>query len=62
MNFKDVFKLGEVFEYFVKVFQKPDPNKKSNFSLKAMHTINKISILMFLMCLLVMIYRFITRQ
>ncbi len=61
MNFKDVFKIGEVFEYFYKVFQKPDPNKKTNFSLKAMHTINKISILMFMMCLIVLVYRYLSR-
>ncbi len=41
----DMFSLGEVFGYF---FRKKDPNRKTNFSLKTMHTVNKISILMFL--------------
>ncbi len=42
----DMFALGEVFGYF---FRKPDPNRKTNFSLKMMHGINKISIIMFLL-------------
>ncbi|MDH4461174.1 MAG: hypothetical protein QE277_07115 [Flectobacillus sp.] len=54
---KEQFKLGEAFSYFLRVFQKPDPSKPTSFSLKTMHVINKISILMFLMCLCVMIYR-----
>ena len=39
------FDFSEVLNYF---FRKNDPNKKSNFSLKAMHTVNKLSILIFL--------------
>ncbi len=58
---KDQFKLGEAFSYFIRVFAKPDPSKPTNFNLRTMHTINKISILMFLVCLIVMIYRAITR-
>lgn len=45
---KGFFKLGEVGNYFIRVFQKPDPNSKSNFNLRMMHGINKISILVFL--------------
>lgn len=56
---KEFFKISEVFTYF---FRKKDPNRPNNFSLKAMHTVNKISILMFLMCLLVMLYRLIMRN
>ncbi|AFL84412.1 hypothetical protein Belba_1820 [Belliella baltica DSM 15883] len=52
---KEFFQLGELGNYFVRVFQKPDPNKKSNFSLKMMHGINKISILMFLAAVLIWI-------
>jgi hypothetical protein len=33
------------------------PHKATNFNLKVMHGINKISIVMFLFCLLVMLYR-----
>lgn len=42
---KGLFDLTEVATYF---FRKKDPNRKSNFNLRTMHTINKISILMFL--------------
>lgn len=42
---KGLFDFTEVATYF---FRKKDPNRKNNFSLRAMHTINKISILMFL--------------
>lgn len=49
---KEFFKLGEVGNYFVRVFQKPDPNSKSNFNLRMMHGINKISILVFLFALI----------
>ncbi|MDI9863083.1 MULTISPECIES: DUF6728 family protein [Bacteroidota] len=54
---KDQFKLGEAFGYFLRVFSKPDPSKPTSFNLRTMHFINKISILMFLVCLIVMIYR-----
>lgn len=42
---KGRFDLTEVATYF---FRKKDPNRKTNFNLRTMHTINKISILMFL--------------
>lgn len=45
---KEFFKLGEVGNYILGVFKKPDPNKPTNFNLRMMHGINKISILMFL--------------
>lgn len=48
---KEFFQLGEVSEYFIRVFKKPDPNKKTNFNLRMMHGINKISILVFLAAL-----------
>lgn len=53
--------LSEVFGYFIRVFQKPDPSKPSSSYLRMMHGINRISILMFLFCLCVMLYRFLTR-
>ncbi|MCU0339532.1 MAG: hypothetical protein MUE30_06590 [Spirosomaceae bacterium] len=53
--------LGEVFGYFVRVFQKPDPSRPNSSYLRMMHGINRISILMFLFCLGVMLYRFLTR-
>ncbi|WP_266365996.1 DUF6728 family protein [Tellurirhabdus rosea] len=51
------FKIGDVFRYFIRVFQKPDPNAPTNINLRTMHIINRISILMFLFCILVMLYR-----
>ena len=48
------FDFSEVLNYF---FRKKDPNKKTNFSLKAMHTVNKLSILIFIIAVLVIIIR-----
>ncbi|HEV7378281.1 MAG TPA: DUF6728 family protein, partial [Dyadobacter sp.] len=57
---KKYFQLGEVFTYFVRVFKKPDPNAPNSFNLRVMHGINRISIVMFIFCLLVMIIRAFT--
>ena len=54
---KEQFKVGEIFTYFIRVFQKTKPGAPTNFSIRTMHTINKISIVMFLFCVLVMLYR-----
>jgi len=57
---KDYFKVGEVFSYFIRVFKKHDPNDSrypSNFNIKMMHGINRISILMFLVCVVVIVVR-----
>ncbi|MFN6944950.1 MAG: DUF6728 family protein [Cytophagaceae bacterium] len=58
MKIKEYFGVGEVFTYF---FRKKDPNRPKNFSLKMMHGVNKISILMFLAAVLVMIGRYLFR-
>lgn len=50
----DYFQIGEVFGYF---FRKKDPNAKQNLSLRFMHGINKISIIMFIIALLVLTFR-----
>ncbi|MFD1187281.1 DUF6728 family protein, partial [Pontibacter rugosus] len=42
---KGMFDFSEVATYF---FRKKDPNRKTNFNLRTMHVINKISMLMFL--------------
>jgi hypothetical protein len=34
--------------------KKPDPNDPVNFNIKVMHGINKISILMFVVCLIML--------
>lgn len=51
---REYFQLGEVFGYF---FRKKDPARPSNFSLKMMHGVNKISILMFLAGVIFMILK-----
>ncbi|WP_165838167.1 DUF6728 family protein [Pontibacter arcticus] len=45
MKEKGLFDFTEVATYF---FRKKDPNRKTNFNLRTMHVINRISILMFL--------------
>ncbi|MEQ8811994.1 MAG: hypothetical protein RIE59_23205 [Imperialibacter sp.] len=44
------FDFSEVLKYY---FRKKDPNNKPNFNLRMMHGINKISILLFLMALII---------
>ena len=58
---KEYFKIGDVFRYFVRVFKKPDPNHPTSVNLRMMHGINRISIVMFLFCVIVMIVRAFTR-
>lgn len=58
---KKYFQLGEVFNYFIRVFKKPDPNAPNSFNLRMMHGINRISIVMFLICVVIMIFRALTR-
>ena len=48
------FDFSEVLNYF---FRKKDKNSKANFSLKAMHTVNKLSILIFLVGIIVVVVR-----
>ncbi|WP_375418836.1 DUF6728 family protein [uncultured Hymenobacter sp.] len=58
MQGKNLFNFGPALGYF---FRKNDPNRKTTFNLKTMHFINKLSMAMFLVCLLVMAFRFFTR-
>lgn len=53
---KEAFDFGPVLGYF---FRKKDPNRPTNFNLRMMHGINKISIIMFLVALTVMIVRWL---
>lgn len=57
----DYFKIGDVFRYFIRVFRKPDPSHPTNVNIRMMHGINRISIIMFLICVIVMIVRAILR-
>jgi hypothetical protein len=53
-----LFDFREVATYF---FRKKDPNRKTNFNLRSMHFINKLSMLIFLICLIVMAIRLFSR-
>ncbi|MBR08087.1 MAG: hypothetical protein CMP48_10405 [Rickettsiales bacterium] len=53
------FDFKEVMTYF---FRKKDTNRPSNINIKMMHGINKISMLIFLICVIVIIARFIMRS
>jgi hypothetical protein len=53
-NLKEYFSVNEVFQYFFRVFRK-DENSKSNFNLRMMHGINRISIIMFMVAFFVWI-------
>ncbi|MFT4738159.1 MAG: hypothetical protein ACI8QD_002291 [Cyclobacteriaceae bacterium] len=55
---QNYFDFKEVFGYF---FRKKDPSRPSNINIKMMHGINKISILMFLICLIIIVSRYISR-
>lgn len=61
-GWKSYFQLGEVATYFKRLFGKKDPNAPSNVNLKMMHGINKISIIIFLIAIIVMTIRVFTRQ
>lgn len=55
-------RLSEVIGYFGRVFSKEKQSKyPSNTNIKIMHGINRISIVMFAIALLVIIYRFLFR-
>ncbi len=56
MKGKDLFNFGPALGYF---FRKSDPNRKDNFNLRTMHFINKLSLAMFLVCLVVMLFRYV---
>jgi hypothetical protein len=51
---KEFFSLGEVGGYF---FRKKDPSRPSDINIRMMHGINKISIVVFLLGVLYIIFR-----
>ncbi len=53
-SIKDYLQMGEVFGYF---FRKKDPNRPTNFNIKVMHGINRISIIIFLLGVIFLIVR-----
>ncbi|ALJ00491.1 hypothetical protein DC20_17855 [Rufibacter tibetensis] len=56
LKMKGLFDFSEVATYF---FRKKDPNRKTNFNLRTMHTINKVSMLMFLFGLIYLIFKWV---
>lgn len=58
MKLKEYFNVGEVFTYF---FRKKDPNAKPSTNMKLMYASNKIAIVVFLICLVVILYRLFIR-
>ena len=54
MGLGNFLSVGEVFGYY---FRKKDPSRPRNVNLWLMHGINKIAILMFLVCLVIILYR-----
>lgn len=58
----ELLKVGPVFQYFGRVFTKDKEGKyPSSSNLKIMHGINRISIIMFAIALIVMVVRYFTR-
>ncbi len=58
MNIKRYFEMSPMLGYF---FRKKDPSRPKNINIRLMHGINKFSILIFLIAVLVMIVRAIGR-
>ena len=58
MEGRNLFNFGPALGYF---FRKNDPARKTNFNLRTMHFINKLSMAMFLVGLCVVLYRLFTR-
>lgn len=56
MKGRNLFNFGPALGYF---FRKNDPNRHTNFNLRSMHFINKLSMAMFLVGLLVMLFRYV---
>ena len=55
---REFFSLGEVGRYF---FRKKDPNRPVNINIRMMHGVNKISIIVFLLGVLYLIWKLVLR-
>ncbi len=55
-DLKDYFGFGPVFHYF---FRRKDPEHRPNFSLRVMHGINKISIIIFLLAIIYLVSKYV---
>jgi hypothetical protein len=58
LSLREFFQLGEVGGYF---FRKKDPNRPNNINIKMMHGINKISILVFLLGVLYLVFKLVIK-
>lgn len=58
MEMKEYFNFGPLVTYF---FRKRDKTIKADFTLKAMYIVNKISMTLFLVCVIVILYRYFFR-
>ena len=54
LTWKEFFGMNEFWGYF---FRKKDPSRPSNFNIRAMHGINKLSIAIFLIAVIYLIAR-----
>jgi hypothetical protein len=57
-SWTEFFGLGEVVGYF---FRKKDPNRPRNINLKMMHGVNKISIIVFLIGVLYLVFKHVIK-
>ncbi|MBT1685858.1 DUF6728 family protein [Dawidia soli] len=55
---KEFFSLGEVGNYF---FRKKDPSRPSNINIRMMHGVNKLSIAIFLVGVLYLVYKLVIK-
>ena len=55
---KEYFKIGALFTYF---FKKKDREANPSIYMKLMYAANKISMIVFLICLIVILYRLFIR-
>jgi len=51
--------MWQKFVSYLAFWRKPDPDSPSSFNLKIMHGINRVSIFMFLIALLVILFRLV---
>lgn len=58
LSLKEFFSLGEVGRYF---FRKKDPNRPTNINIRMMHGVNKISIVIFLLGVLYILWKLVLK-
>jgi hypothetical protein len=57
-SIREFFSLGEIGGYF---FRKKDPSRPSNINLKMMHGVNKLSIVIFLIGVLYLVFKLVIK-